>query len=135
MVVLDASIVLAWAFPDEQFGQSDRLLEQLQVETAIVPGHWILEVTNGLLIAARRGRLAPNEDLEILQRIAELSVQTDNETAQRGWRDIPLLAQELSLSTYDAAYLELALRRQAPLATLDQRLAAAASEVGVEVWS
>jgi len=99
----------------------------------VVPGHWILEVTNGLLLAARRGRLRPDEDLEIMERLVQLGVRVDDETWDRGWRETLFLARRFGLTTYDAAYLELAARRDAPLATTDTALALAAGELGVAV--
>jgi predicted nucleic acid-binding protein len=108
------------------------LLERIAACNAVVPAHWILEVTNGLLLAARRGRLRrPDEDIEILERLGALSIRVDPDTAAHGWRETPFLARRLGLTTYDAAYLELAIRLDAPLATLDSGLAHAASLAGV----
>lgn len=75
-----------------------------------------------------------NEHAEILERIEYLPIRVDPETCIRGWADIPALAARMRLTTYDAAYLELALRVGAPLATLDQALARAAREAGVAVF-
>jgi len=111
----------------------DALLDRIAASGALVPAHWILEVTNGLLLAARRGRLRPDEDIEIMQRLATLPTRVDPETTERGWRETPFLARRLGLTTYDAAYLELALRFQAPLATLDTKLAQAARVIGVSL--
>lgn len=126
-------MTLAWAFPDEGNDLARTTLGAIGDGTCIVPAHWILEVTNGLLLAERRGRLRVNEHAEILERIEYLPIRIDPETCTRGWRDIPALAARLRLTTYDAAYLELALRMDAPLATLDQTLARAAREAGVPV--
>lgn len=120
-------------FPDERGVHTDRLLDRISASQPFVPGHWILEVTNGLLLAARRGRLQPTEDLEIMERLAQLGVQVDNETWARGWRETLFLARRFSLTTYDAAYLELAARLDAPLATADLALARAARAADVDV--
>lgn len=119
-------------FQDERDHLPDALLDRIAASQPVVPGHWILEVTNGLLLAARRGRLrGPDEDLEIMERLVAIGVQVDPDTAVRGWRETLFLARRFELTTYDAAYLELAARRTAPLATLDRALSHAAREMGV----
>jgi len=133
ILILDASVTLAAVFPDERDSLASVLLDRIAVSQPVVPGHWILEVTNGLLIALRRGRLRTDEDLEIMDRLADLRVQVDHETPSRGWRETLLLARRFGLTTYDAAYLELAARRAAPLATTDTELVRAAGELGVAV--
>jgi predicted nucleic acid-binding protein len=133
MFVLDASAVLAWALGDES-ELPHMLLEQLATETVVVPTHWILEVTNGLQIAVRRGRLNPGEQSDVLDRIRLLPIRLDSETPLRGWRETPVIAAQFGLTIYDAAYLELALRLNMSLATLDQDLARAAREAGVPLF-
>ena len=119
-------------FDDERERLSEALLDRIAACDAVVPAHWILEVTNGLLLAARRGRLRrPDEDIEILERLGALTIRVDPATATHGWRESPFLARRLGLTTYDAAYLELAIRLDAPLATLDTELARAARLAGV----
>jgi len=125
MLVVDSSAVLAWALADEQ-GDAEQLLELMSVERAVVPVHWILEVTNGLRMAVRRRRLKAGEPAEIVARLRILPITVDFETTVQGWSEIPALADKFALTTYDAAYLELAMRLDAPLATLDQELARAA---------
>jgi predicted nucleic acid-binding protein len=120
-------------FPDERGVHTDALLDRIAASQPVVPGHWILEVTNGLLLAARRGRLRRDEDLEIMERLAQLRVRVDDETWGRGWRETLFLARHFGLTTYDAAYLELASRRDAPLATADQAMVRAARAAGVAV--
>ena len=133
VLILDASVTLAALFPDERGTLTDALLDRIGASQPVVPGHWILEVTNGLLLAGRRGRLRPDEDLEVLDRLADLRVQVDGETSDHGWRETLLLARRYGLTTYDAAYLELAARLGAPLATTDADLARAAGDLGVVV--
>lgn len=135
IVVLDASMTLALALKDEHAAVVERVAASLNEATVHVPEHWALETTNGLLMAVRRGRLIP-EDAEIArQLILGLPVIQDAETATQAWTRTFALALAHRLTQYDAAYLELAMRLDAPLATLDAELAAAASEAGVEVWS
>jgi len=127
-------VALAWAFKDERDGLPDALLDVIESGAAIVPAHWVLEVTNGLLHASRRKRLRPLEHLEILERIGLLPIRIDSETVSRGWFDTLSLAETYGLTTYDAAYLELALRLDAPLVTLDGTLVAAAERAGLPVF-
>ena len=133
MVVLDASFVIAWAYREAP-PELDSLIRQVVVGVACVPAHWILEITNTLAISERRGKLQPGQRQEILTTIKLLPIQTDDETWLRGWDVIPALADRFGLTTYDAAYLELAMRLQAPLATLDQDIARAARKAGVRFF-
>lgn len=101
-----------------------------------VPCHWILEVTNGLQLAHRRKRLRPGEaPADLLARLATLSIRVDQETPLRGWVETPALAERYRLTTYDAAYLELALRLNATLATVDDALAEAATDLGISLFA
>jgi len=133
MLVLDASAVIAWAYDDE-IGLPDAVMDRVGSDSVVVPTHWILEVTNTLLVGERRGRLRAGQRQEILERIEVLPIRVDAETPFHGWRAIPALAIRHQLTTYDAAYLELALRMEVPLATLDQDLARAAREAGVPLF-
>lgn len=130
MLVVDSSAALSWALRDEQ-GSGLALLETMVEEPAIVPVHWILEVTNALRMAVQRVRLQPDERHAIVERLENLSITVDAETVSRGWREIPLLADRFALTTYDAAYLELAIRLDLSLATMDKALARAARAAGV----
>lgn len=134
MLVLDASVALAWALGDEQNLGPELLAQLTTIETATVPGHWILEVTNGLRMAVKRRRLESGDPTQVMARIRNQPIEVDPETPVRGWHEIPALADAYGLTTYDAAYLELALRLNAPLATLDQDLARAAREAGVPLF-
>lgn len=133
MLVLDSSITLSWVLDDETAG-GDATLELLDVETASVPAHWILEVTNGLRMAVRRRRLKPENVTQLMMRLRNLPLQVDPQTEVMGWSEIPALAARFDLTTYDAAYLELAMRINSPLATLDQDLARAARAAGVKLF-
>lgn len=134
MIVLDSSVSLAWALDDEQALGPATLGQVAAVDSAIVPVHWILEVTNALRMAVRRRRLAPDDPPQVLARIRNQPIEIDPETIERAWTDIPALADAYGLTTYDAAYLELASRLGLPLATLDLDLARAAREAGVALF-
>ena len=132
-LVIDSSAALAWCFEDEASPRSDVLFKQVRDQGAVVPGLWHLEVANVLLQAERRGRIAAADVAMRLDLIAALPIATDNETTARAWRDILALARAEGLTTYDAAYLELAIRRGLPLLTKDEALIAAAERNGVAV--
>ena len=129
--VVDNSIALAWCFEDEQTPGIMALLDRLIDEGAIAPQLWPIEALNGLLSAERRGRI----DREVRRRLAgflqALPIGIDDETASRSWSATAKLAEQHRLTAYDAAYLELAMRRGAPLATSDSALIAAATVAGV----
>lgn len=128
--VLDASVAVAWLLDDEKEARADAALGQLETAVGLVPRFWHLEVRNALLGAERRRRIRVHEVDERLRTLAELPVRTDTEprigTAFA-------LARMHRLSMYDALYLELAERSDAPLATLDTALARAAGAAGLAV--
>jgi len=133
--VLDNSIVMSWCFEDENHAMSERALERLQDGIALVPAIWPLEVGNVLLVAERRGRLSEADSVRFLTMLAALPIQSEPETPQRAMGQILSLAREHRLSTYDASYLDLAMREGVPIATLDQRLRRAVKNCRVELLS
>ncbi len=130
-LVVDASVTLAWIMEDEATEHAVAVFDRVAQAGAIVPGHWRLEVANALLMAERRGRASRQDRLDSLRDLAVLPIEADAETWGRAWSDTSFLAETHKLTTYDAAYLELALRRGLPLATLDAELRAAATAAGV----
>jgi predicted nucleic acid-binding protein len=131
--VVDSSIALTWCFEDEASPETDRLFERVRDEGAIVPGLWHLELGNVLLQAERRGRISSGDLALRLTLIADLPIVIDPETTGRAWREILSLARTEALTVYDAAYLELAIRRGLTLMTRDSELAAAAKRNGIIV--
>lgn len=131
MLVVDASIVIAWASPDENDGFADEVMRHALSHGAMVPNLWPLEVSNILVINERRGRITAGEARGIMDDLKELPFTVDLETAARAMNEIADLAREQKLSVYDAAYLELARRRSMPLATLDKNLRKAAKAIGL----
>jgi predicted nucleic acid-binding protein len=130
--VLDSSVALAWVLPDEGSPYADALLERLIAEGAVVPPVWPLEIGNVLLVALRRGRIRQEEFEATIERLARLPVEIDIEATDHALAGVLLLAAQLGLTTYDAAYLDLAQRRNLPLATLDKRLRAACTTTKLE---
>jgi predicted nucleic acid-binding protein len=111
--------------PDEGNPYADELLERLISEGAVVPPIWPLEIGNVLLVALRRGSLRQEEFETMVERLARLPIEVDIEATDHALAGVVLVAAQLGLTTYDAAYLDLAQRRNLPLATLDNRLRAA----------
>lgn len=131
--VLDCSVAVAWCIEDEAAAETDALMERAASEGALAPGLWPLELGNVLLQAVRRRRLEAAQAMARLELLRRLPIRIDDTTAERAWREILALARSESLTTYDAAYLELALRLGLPLATRDRELRQAAERNGVEL--
>jgi len=133
--VLDCSTTMAWCFEDEKCGYGDYILDLLNDASAIAPTIWALEVANVLLVAQRKRRINAAESERFLSRLSALPIRIDEAASVRVWTDIFQLALRLSLSSYDAAYLEIAIRCRVPLATLHDRLRRSAIEAGIEALS
>ncbi|MHB1326241.1 MAG: type II toxin-antitoxin system VapC family toxin [Thermoleophilia bacterium] len=131
--VLDCSVVISWILPGEGHRRVQSLLEKLVAEGAVVPEVWALEVANTLLVACRRGRLTQADVERALRDLDALPIEVDQETHQHALKAIMALAAKYKLSSYDAAYLELARRRRLPLATLDRKLKGACRAAGIEL--
>lgn len=130
--VLDCSVAVAWLFDDEASPETDALLERLRDDGALVPGLWRFELGNVLAHAERRNRIAASQIAAYLGLLDRLPIVTDTETESRALREILTLARTANLTTYDAAYLELAMRRNAELATRDKALIRSAHGLGIE---
>jgi predicted nucleic acid-binding protein len=133
-VVVDASVALAWCFPDEASEYADRVLVALKGQTLVVAAVWALEITNALLIGERRKRLKRPEILRFVALLEGLSILQDGQTVSESVNSVLPLARDYALSAYDAAYLELAIRRGASLATLDRGLQNAARRAGLRIF-
>lgn len=120
--IIDASVVIAWAFK-EQHATAERALARIQTEEAIVPALWWYELRNVLVLGERHKRLAERETARFLRDISRLMITIDSSPNEA---QVLMLARRHQLTVYDAAYLELAGREALPLATLDEELAAAA---------
>jgi predicted nucleic acid-binding protein len=125
--VIDASLAAAWHFPDEQSETTAALLRALPGKGAIVPALFWFEIRNLLLMGERRQRTSVREVSLFLARLNRLPIEIDRSPLSE---TLMAAARSHGFTAYDAAYLELALRRALPLATLDRRLAAAAGKTG-----
>ena len=132
--VLDNSIVMAWSFEDETDEYADAVLDRLAATRAVVPVLWPLEVANALLMGERRKRSTEAETIKWTGILSLLPIVVDGETNAHAWTETLNLARGHSLTAYDAAYLELAIRRRLPLATIDGKLQRAAKAVGVAIF-
>jgi predicted nucleic acid-binding protein len=133
--VLDGSITVSWAFEDETDAYAETVGDALPDARAFVPSLWPLEVGNALLVGERRGRITEAQISQFLALLQTQPIILDEETAARAWNDSMHLARTHRLSVYDASYLELAIRRGLPLATLDAQLHAAAANLGVAIFA
>lgn len=129
--VLDCSVAVSWCFADEATPETHALLDRVRDAGAVVPSLWHLELGNVLLQAERRQRISAEDAAARLSLIAALPISVDPETIGRAWHDIISIARGEGLTTYDAAYLELAIRLNVPLLTKDGDLAAAARRRGI----
>lgn len=129
--VLDASMALAWHFRDEVTPRSRAVSALSDEQGIVVPGHWLVEVANGLRMGERRRRATQEETARLAGRLRLLEVEIDNEGVSDVLDRVVPLARAHDLTVYDTLYLELAERRGLPLASLDKALNAAARRVGV----
>ena len=129
---VDASAALTWCFEDEATRWSDGLLERLrQGDQIVVPAHWPAEILNALLIAVRRKRLASDRPVLLWNELERLPIQVEPPLAADRAATVLALGAKHGLTVYDAAYLEIAMRRQLALGTLDADLRRAAPSEGV----
>ena len=131
--VVDCSIAMAWLFNDEATAKTAALLNRLATETALVPAWWFIEITNVLAMAERKGRIKPTESDAFIADLSKLGIERDDEAPDRAFTHLLALCRRHRLTSYDAIYLDLAVRRNLPLATLDDALRKAAHKVGVRL--
>lgn len=125
--VLDSSLALSFVLKDEATAPTDKVLDSLGLGAkAFVPALWRWEVANALLMAERRKRIAPTDVHRHLTQLNSLPIEVDDAALDQAWTATHLLAQQHKLSSYDAAYLEMAIRRAVALGSLDSELRAAA---------
>ena len=129
--VLDASVAVAWCFDDESTPAAWALLDRLRTAPARVPALWALEIGNILVGAERRRRISQARTVEFLGILGDLDIRVDPDVPGRAFRDVLPLAREQRLTTYDATYLELAMRLGLPLATKDTALIRAATALRI----
>ena len=130
-IVLDNSVVLSWCLQDEGEPLAERAMHRVVEHGAVVPHIWWYELRNALAMNERRGRLSPADTVSTLADVRQLRISFD----QAHDEDVVVaLARAQHLSVYDAAYLEVALRRTLPIASLDKRLRQAAAALEISVF-
>lgn len=131
-VVIDSSVALCWCFEDESQA-ARQLLSELRSAVLLAPDLLHLEISNVLTGALSRGRITDAEKTTFIALMESLEIESDRLSAEDTYERILPLAGKYGLTAYDASYLELAMRKQAALATMDMQLRVAAKKAGVEV--
>jgi len=131
--VVDNSIVMSWCFVDEVNSYADSILDRLSGATAYVPSVWPLEVVNVLLVAERKKCISEADSVRFISLLSQLPIFVQHESPKKMLKDLLGLARAHALSSYDVSYLDLAMTKGLPLATLDKRLRKAAFSVNVRV--
>jgi predicted nucleic acid-binding protein len=137
MKVLDASMTLAWLFPRHDPAEAalaDQALDELDYEEFAVPAIWYDEVANALLRGERKGLVTLSQTTAFLGELDLADIESETDSPRLRQSAVMALARSHGLTAYDAMYLELALRRGAPLATFDQQLAEAIRKAGGRVF-
>ena len=132
--VIDNSVVMSWCFKDEISQYADAVLDCLQESTAFVPSIWPLEVVNVLLVAERKKRLRQADSVRFITLLSQLPIIVEYERTGRMMNNLLTLARSNQLSSYDASYLDLSMRKGLPIATIDTRLIEAARKTDVPIF-
>lgn len=136
LFVLDNSVVSGWLLDSQASAYSDAMAQRLQTGRAIAPPLLPLEYTNVLRTACKRQKIIGAQAQEMLAVLAVLAdLPIDIDTTAPNPAQLFDLALRYDLTSCDAVYLDLALRRSLPIATQDQTLAHAAVVAGVGVVS
>jgi predicted nucleic acid-binding protein len=132
--VLDNSVAMRWCFESVAHPYADSVLRRIASgDAAIVPVIWFYEASSVLSRAQNRGTLAAPKADEFIAELNSLNITADEESAARVFPDVHRVALAYRLTSYDASYLESALRRNLPLATLDNDMIRASKAAGVSV--
>jgi predicted nucleic acid-binding protein len=132
--VVDASVVLTWCFPDENSALAQHVAGMFQRgSTAVAPAFWPHEVLNALLVGEKRKRISKELVQSFLDDLATLPIGLEQFPAAVGFDRVQQLSREHGLTTYDAAYLDLAIESGIPIATLDEDLMRACKKARVRL--
>jgi predicted nucleic acid-binding protein len=130
-LVIDSSVCLAWCFEDERSDYAEAVLEMVAESSVIVPSIWPIEVANVVWMGERRKRITPDASHRFFDLLGELRIAIDDKTAENAFAITLELSRVHGITVYDASYLELAIREQATLASLDKKLISAAAKHGI----
>lgn len=131
--VLDCSVTMAWCFADEANEQSDKALSLLTQSKALVPNLWSIEVVNVLSVAERKQRLTAIQSNTFINLLQALPIEIDIHNNGLPNTRVLEISREHQISAYDASYLELAERKNIPLASFDKALCEAAKASGISI--
>ena len=133
--VLDNTVTMAWCFTDEATEFTETVLNRLAnlTDTALVPALWLYEVVNVTEMAVRKGRITKDKATAFIESLTDLPIEVENLRRTEVFVSVRAVAARYRLTSYDAAYLELAIRHRLPLAVLDSDLNKAARAAGVEL--
>ena len=131
--VVDNSVVMSWCFKDETNKYADTVLDRLTESAAVVPSIWPLEVVNVLLVAERQKRLSESDSIRFITLLSQLPIVVEYERPEKMMKELLALARAYNLSSYDASYIDLAMRKGFPIATLDNKLIEAARRIDVQI--
>jgi len=135
--VLDASVTIRWALQDGSGADrayADQVLDSFNEAAAWVPALWYTETVHVLRCAEDAGKFGESAFAEFSLRLGRLPITLDP-TAPAGIQlAVAAISREFKLSGYDAQYLELAVRRGLPIATLDKDLRKAATKAGIPIY-
>jgi predicted nucleic acid-binding protein len=132
--VLDNSVTMRWCFENTSTPYSEAILQEMINGTeAVVPVLWLYEVVSVLAKSQRNGSITPDKVTRFLDNLRSFSITVDQDSFHLIFTDVHRLAVQHGLTGYDASYLELATRRDLPIATLDVELQKAAVASGVKL--
>lgn len=131
--VVDNSVVMTWCFKDKTNQYADAILDCLSDATAFVPSIWPLEVVNVLLVAERKKRLSEADSVRFITLLSQLPIIVEHQRPERLMKDLLALARSNNLSSYEASYLDLSMRKGIPIATVDTRLITASKKTDIPI--
>jgi predicted nucleic acid-binding protein len=134
LIVLDASVMVAWLLREPGQASRPQITRILSEETILVPAHWSAEIGNALLFNHRRGRIPASEVHAMVEELVAFSISPQPAIQPEELMPLFEFAQTPRLTFYDAAYLRLAFETGASLATLDDDMRTAAKTLGIAVW-
>ena len=137
LFVLDNSVSMRWLFKDGTEADllySEQVLEALKEGSAVVPGVWWLEVSNVIARAEAQQLLPETQSRKFLDTLRKMPITVDSSPVEQLWKQTLHLARKFKISAYDAAYLELVIRQNIVLATLDADLARAARQSKTQLF-
>ncbi|ABD87317.1 PilT protein [Rhodopseudomonas palustris BisB18] len=123
-------MAIAWLLNEAGFSD-DGLNEVIATESIVVPAHWSAEVANALLVNLRRNRISQDTLAAVVSDLGLLDISEQPSISTDRILDLVGFAERHGLTSYDAAYVELAFERSAPLATLDQQMRRAAATLEI----